>query len=69
MRYAQAFSGQPSAPERPEIVAASKEYGGIVIPCAARKPSAVSPQRSEWPEIVAACKEYGGIVAQLPGLS
>jgi hypothetical protein len=44
MRCAQALSGQLSAFERHEIVAVCKEYGGIVIQCAARKLSAVSFQ-------------------------
>ena len=58
-RKLSAVSFQRSAFEQREIVAACKEYGGIVIQCAARKLSAVSFQRHE---IVAACKEYGGIV-------
>jgi hypothetical protein len=37
MRCAQAHSGQLSAFERHEIVAACEEYEGIVMQCAARK--------------------------------
>jgi hypothetical protein len=44
MRYAQALSFQPLSGMK--IVAAYKEYGGIVIQCAARKLSAFSFQLS-----------------------
>jgi hypothetical protein len=47
-RKLSAVSFQHSAFERHEIVAACKEYEGIVIQCAARKLSAVSFQLSAF---------------------